>query len=192
MSPEDRRAAIVGATLPLLLTNGPAVTTRQIAEACGVAEGTIFRAFADKQALIRAAVGAAFDPAELIAELAAIDRAEPLEARLRAAVAALHERVRRIVRLVMVLNVGPPPTVDAQRASAVRNDTLILDAVAAVIEPDADALRVPVRDAAGLLWMLTFASAHPMTRTEPLPPAEIVDLVLHGVRRRSADQLGAT
>ncbi|MCU1430433.1 MAG: DNA-binding transcriptional regulator, AcrR family, partial [Actinomycetia bacterium] len=36
---------IVAATLPLLLEHGDRVTSRQIAEAAGIAEGTIFRAF---------------------------------------------------------------------------------------------------------------------------------------------------
>ena len=44
---------IVAATLPLLLEHGELVTTRQIAEAAGIAEGTIFRVFADKDELHR-------------------------------------------------------------------------------------------------------------------------------------------
>ena len=74
MSPDDRRSSIVAATLPLLLEHGEMATTRQIAEAAGVAEGTIFRAFADKDELIAAVVEAAMDREPLEAALAAIDR----------------------------------------------------------------------------------------------------------------------
>src|SRR3954454_10741580 len=82
LPPEERRAAIVAAALPLLAAHGTAVTTREIAEAAGIAEGTIFRVFADKEALIRAAIEKAFDPAPLVAALEAIDRALPLDGRL--------------------------------------------------------------------------------------------------------------
>ena len=58
MPPDERRAAIVSATVPLLLEHGSAVSTRQIAEAAGIAEGTIFRVFPDKQAVIAASVEA--------------------------------------------------------------------------------------------------------------------------------------
>jgi len=54
LPPDERRSMIVAATLPLLLEHGDRVTTKQIAEAAGIAEGTIFRVFADKDALIAA------------------------------------------------------------------------------------------------------------------------------------------
>ena len=53
LPPDERRSMIVAATLPLLLEHGDRVTTRQIAEAAGIAEGTIFRAFADKDEMHR-------------------------------------------------------------------------------------------------------------------------------------------
>src|SRR6185437_10931544 len=42
MRAEERRAAIIAATLPLLLERGTNISTRQIAETAGIAEGTIF------------------------------------------------------------------------------------------------------------------------------------------------------
>src|SRR5437879_3735908 len=52
MSVEQRREAIIAATIPLLLERGDALTTSQIARAAGIAEGTVFRAFRDKQDLL--------------------------------------------------------------------------------------------------------------------------------------------
>src|SRR5438045_8820513 len=62
LPPDERRAMIVAATLPLLLEHGDRVTSRQIADAAGIAEGTIFRAFADKDEIIAAAVASALHP----------------------------------------------------------------------------------------------------------------------------------
>ena len=78
LPPDERRAAILLAVRPVLLARGAAVTSRELAEAAGVAEGTLFRVFTDKVTLVREAVLAAVDPADAVPELAAIDRTLPL------------------------------------------------------------------------------------------------------------------
>src|SRR5215207_6406848 len=55
MSPDERRKAILDALIPLLLERGGDVTTKEIAQAAGIAEGTIFRVFPDKATLLFAA-----------------------------------------------------------------------------------------------------------------------------------------
>ncbi|MGN6238850.1 MAG: TetR/AcrR family transcriptional regulator [Cellulosimicrobium cellulans] len=69
LSREERRDAIAAATIPLLVQHGAAVTTRQIADAAGVAEGTLFRAFADKDEILHAAVVRSLDPAPAVAAI---------------------------------------------------------------------------------------------------------------------------
>src|SRR6186997_786846 len=96
LPPSERRAEIVAATLPLLLAHGSSVTTRQIAEAAGIAEGTIFRVFPDKERLIEAVVEAAFDTRAVDEALARIPATLPLEDRLVAAVDILRRRFAEI------------------------------------------------------------------------------------------------
>src|SRR3954465_7061413 len=69
LSADERRDAIIDVVVPLLLQHGSEVTTRQIAEAAGIAEGTIFRVFPDKAALLMAAAEETMNPPEGRTEL---------------------------------------------------------------------------------------------------------------------------
>ena len=86
LSRDERRDALVAATVPLVREHGVGVTTAQIASAAGVAEGTIFRAFDSKDELLHAAVARAFDLSHLERALADVDPDLPLEQRLEQAV----------------------------------------------------------------------------------------------------------
>jgi AcrR family transcriptional regulator len=172
LPPEERRARIVEATLPLLLAHGTALTTRQIAEAAGIAEGTIFRVFPDKDSLIAAVVDAALDTTTVDAQLDAIDATLPLDDRLIAAVEILRRRIADVLQLRAAVGILD------QRPSA------DLGALAAVFEPDRAALRRDPVQAAHLLRGLTLAGTHPsLAPDEPLTSEEIVSLLLDGLRR---------
>src|SRR6478736_24792 len=82
LPPDERRRAILRAVAPVILERGISATTRELAEAAGVAEGTLFRVFDDKATLMRAAVHAALDPAAAVPAIEAIDLALPLRDRL--------------------------------------------------------------------------------------------------------------
>jgi AcrR family transcriptional regulator len=181
LPPEERRAAILDATVPLLAEHGTEITTRQIAAAAGIAEGTIFRVFADKESLIAAAVEQAFDPAPTEAEVRAIDPALDLEARCVAAVDILQRRVASLWRILTAVGVSNLP--ENQRADRRGKTPTSLHALVAMLEPDRDLLRVDPVQAADLLRGLTFASCHPgLTFSAPMSPREIVAVVLDGVR----------
>ena len=107
MPPDERRAALIAATEPLLEQFGRDVSTRQIAQAACVAEGTIFRVFATKEALIDAVLEEVFDVQRTCDELAAIDRSLDLEARMVAAVGVLQARLRKVFALFHSMRIGP-------------------------------------------------------------------------------------
>ena len=109
LPPDERRAALIAATMALVSEYGTKVTTRQIAEAAGVAEGTIFRVFPDKQSLIQAAITTALDPAPAWAELARVDLTLPLRERLVEVTRIIQRRMIRVVNLLTAIRLHSPP-----------------------------------------------------------------------------------
>ncbi len=159
MAPEDRRAALIAATLPLLREHGPAVSTRQIAEAAGVAEGTIFGVFPDKASLLRAALMSAFDPQPAVDALATIGTKTDLRARLREAVTML--RAGMSANATLITAPRELMAEDAEfRERMMAGRRRIMAGLAALIEPDRDRLRRSPEAAAQLLLMLIVASVH--------------------------------
>jgi AcrR family transcriptional regulator len=183
LPPSERRAEIVAATLPLLLTHGASVTTRQIAEAAGIAEGTIFRVFPDKERLLAAVVEFAFDSRTVDNALAAIDPALDLEDRLVAAVEILRRRFADILQLRTVVEMMQLSGV--MQNIAERTHAPDLRGLAALFEADRGRIRCDPLEAAHLLRGLTIAGTHPaLILDEPLASTEIVSLFLDGVRAR--------
>lgn len=188
MTPEGRRAALIDVTVPLLYQHGRGVTTKLIAEAAGVAEGTIFRVFESKDALVDAAIAQAFEPGEMIARLDDVDPSWPLERRLVAIVATMQQRLLAVFGLMRACGMVAPP--EEHLAAKHREEHLRvheqLDArLTALIEPDAARLSVPPGRVLHLLRLLTFAGSHSdIADDHLLKPEEIVDVVLHGVMRR--------
>ena len=188
MTPDDRRAAINAATVPLLREKGRSASTREIATAAGIAEGTIFRVFDNKDELIDACVHDAFDNSTLVSELAHVDRAVPLPDRLAAAVAVMQRHLREIFALMSVLQstgqqVRHPSGSEAfkrRHEATAELDAAFVD----LIGDDAAQLRVPCPTFVGYLRMLTLSSVHPMLDGETSTPEQLVDVLLEGARAR--------
>ena len=204
LSREDRRQAILDVVIPLIVERGGEVSTREIAAAAGIAEGTIFRVFPDKRSLVLAAAEEAINPADgqQQFELALADVAT-----LREQVVVVAEQVLARMHLVMAVMVavrphlladhlqhhgrpgargdaggtppiGPPPFVArAQEDLHLRLVTLF--------EAHRDELRVEPAVAAVALRSLIFGASRPELGLAPaLTPEQIADLVLHGVVTR--------
>lgn len=190
MPADERRAALIAATEPLLVQLGREVSTRQIAEAAGVAEGTIFRVFPTKEALIDAVIADAFDVDRTCAAIGRIDQGQDLDTQLTAAVDILQTSVRRIFGLFHALRLhrdsGHEDSVTLQARRELHNERLN-GAVTALLQPHTAELRLEPYAAADVLRSVTLAMTHfQLGEGHRSDPAAIVDVVLHGVSHCSA------
>ena len=182
MSADERRTALVDVTLPLLLEHGRTVTTRQIAEAAGVAEGTIFRVFDSKDDLVQATLDHAFDMEPFLAELRRVDPDQSLRELVSALVTLLQDRFRSIFALMTAMGLVGPPTAHSHhrhvRSEAART-------MEELLAPHAGELRVPVADLVHVTRLLTFSGSHPhLSDGRILSADEIVTTVLDGLLRK--------
>ncbi|MGI5154427.1 TetR/AcrR family transcriptional regulator [Microbispora sp. CA-102843] len=191
MSPEQRRAMIVAAALPLVAEYGAAVTTGQIARAAGIGEGTVFRAFGDKDELLDACLVEAMNPGHVLRELASISLDEPLPDRLTQAAEALRAHLGRMGTVIGALHgtghrrerspgdrqaPGDRPAPGGREASMKATHEAIVE----IIEPDRAALRLePERIASVFLGMLFTRPLSASAGVDP-SPEELVDILLHG------------
>ena len=174
LPPEERRDAVIRATLPLLIERGAGVTTRELAAAAGVSEGTLFKVFDDKDELIRAAVRVAMDPEPFERAVASIDADLPFQDRLVAATTLIQRRIVDIWQLISKL--------DAERHHEPKHQPLPdSTALTALLASGGPVVSEPPADAARLLRALTLALTHPLFTPRPRSAEAIVDVFLNGV-----------
>ena len=167
---------IVAAAIPLLIEHGEAVTTRQIADAAGIAEGTIFRAFPDKDSVLRAAIEAVFDSEPLERALAAIDGDRPL-------IDVLADG-RRPAAAARGVDLGGSSRASGPGSTTRPGRSLVVSPwLEALLTEHRKELALKPKEAARVLQSLTLADDPPSLAETPMPPAQIVQLFLHGAGR---------
>ncbi|GAB3162040.1 TetR/AcrR family transcriptional regulator [Myceligenerans halotolerans] len=210
MAPEERRAAIVEAVMPLVAERGVETTSRELAEAAGVAEGTLFRAFGDKTCLIGevALTGLlrASDPAVTRADLESIDPRLPLVDRVRQVIERGQRRSEEAVAWVMVLRflhtregVDERDRAHQERAREMRarlmdqqeiRRTVVEETLGRLLAQELDRLRVPIEVAVSLIEAATAHHRPGLERMGPPLPADVLaDALVHGIvgEKRSPD-----
>lgn len=180
------------ATEPLLALHGINVSTRQIAEAAGVAEGTIFRVFPSKDALIGAVLEDVMDAADARGELAVIDPDLGVHERVTQTVEIMQRHLARLMTLFHAIGRGrPQPSEEEQQAFHARQEqnTQLLNAtIESVLATDANQLRFSTHEVASVLRSLVFATSHPAVSDHLVTdPSTIADILLHGVIRAQTD-----
>jgi AcrR family transcriptional regulator len=171
---------LIDATLPLLREHGRGVTTRQIAEAAGVAEGTIFGVFEGKDQLVELALDAAFDLAPFEAALDALPTDLDLRGRLIAYVELLQARLISIFGLMRSVGMVAPREAGRHLSPARQR----INAKAAAYAAPGDEITVSTEELLHVIRLLTFSGSHyEIAHGELLSPEEIVSVVLDGVRK---------
>lgn len=214
LSPDERRAAVLDATVPLLIQHGMGVTTRQIADAAGVAEGTLFRVFDDKRALVVAAMARALDPEPVVDAVRALDAGRELSdvlvevidvittrsVQMRAVLAIAHE-LRRMAdeggmtafpsgdALREQAAAAPAGSLlraaHALRSRASEGPRRIVAALTDVLAVHREELRRDPEVCARILFSIVSSSFHdPLAPTGQLTPREVVEVFLDGMRAR--------
>lgn len=207
MHPDDRRRAILDAVIPLIVDHGEVPSTKQIAEAAGIAEGTIFRVFDDKPSLMRAVAEETMRPSHGREDFeAAIGPIDDLHEAIRVAAESLVTHLHRSMTVMIAVrgllhlqpraasSPGPPGTPPGPPAPGgpgtppgppqfiVDANRELLEMLTWLFEAHREELRMPPETAAVVLRSLVFGSRHPGMHLAPdLSPAQIADVIVDGV-----------
>jgi AcrR family transcriptional regulator len=199
MTANPTREAVIRATLARMEQYN-SLTTAQIAEAAGVEEADLLRVFAGKEAIFQActaylasAMVTLVDRHQVLRDITAIPVAEPLAGRLVAVVDALDRDTDRHEAAYEAM-MHPPASVAVDIAPAdqfdetvPREDLLptsvraeVRRAVADLLAPERDHLRLPAETLADLFLRLSFFARMGRRDRPRLPAEQLVDLFLHG------------
>ncbi|MFT4134982.1 TetR/AcrR family transcriptional regulator [Microbacterium sp.] len=187
MSVDDRRAMIAAAAVPLFVERGASLTTRQLAEHLGIAEGTIFRAFGDRDTLVHAVVDQFFNAARDTISTA-LDGPEPsLEEKLRLLIARTRERAKGVFAMLSLLDPA-----EAREYMRTRRYGQFEKNATSTFAVDAAQLNVSPERLDAVVRLLVIAASAPHLGGTPLSDDELVEIALYGIIGRPPHDEAAT
>lgn len=192
MPPDERRAAIVAAARPLLVEHGLEFTTRQVAEAAEVAEGTIYRVFDSLTELQNAVLAELIDPEPVVRAVENIDPALSLVNRVEHCIIELRAYAKSSRVLFSVMHrIHQQPTSDTpgkctkEQLAAARVE--LLGAICTLLAPDEAHLRLPLQQTAAVVSAATSLLEHPLLGNDyPQDPKTLAELILFGAWKETA------
>jgi AcrR family transcriptional regulator len=183
LAPEERRKAIVLAITPLLRQGGATVTTKQMADAAGIAEGTIFRVFPDKNSLLCEAIRHNLDPTPFVEAISQIDPQSTLPAKLVLAGRILLDRMAEVMSMSELFkHLDPDDKIRALPTLVMESQAAVTSALTALFEPHRHMLVIePSRAALAFRGML-LAVGHPLVAAGgELTLDDVVSILLEGI-----------
>lgn len=195
LSTDDRREQILAAIGDVVRAHGAMVTSRQLAEAAGVAEGTLFRVFGDKDAILIAFIERegcrAFD-------LSAVEERLGDDACLSDCVFAIIEVIVEQVGHYMELSMALGPLIHTAHARGDHENSVdvhnrrfahFTEWIASLLEPFAAELSVPpAAAAAAISTVAVTASSSWGQSTRPLSLEDTHKILVHGLVARQSTE----
>ena len=167
------------AAIPLLVEYGRDVTSKQLAKAAGVAEGTLYSVFEDKEEIIHASIHRHIEATSMVDAIRAIPDSADLSVVIREIVELTQHRTAQIFALVAILGFHERTPENAKRRPP--DNEPVIQAITDLLLPHREQLTVSPRRAAQFIRYATFSMTHPIiTDGDIVPAEEISALLLHG------------
>ena len=188
LPPAERRASLIAATRQLILDHGPEVTTRQVAEAAKVAEGTLFRVFPTRRDLIAATIADHLSSERLADIFAATLTTTTVDETTEVCLSTAADYVTTFGRFI-------PRPHQAGDQDEIRFrimelwEARVRDIAGWMhdrLAPHETQLTIPVKDFVHLVITLAMGYAHGRSPDTTLNPAALARLALDGARRKDS------
>lgn len=180
---EERRQAIIEATLPLVADNITSITTKQIAEAAGVAEGTLFRAFGSLNEILEATIIEFLSIDRLLHKLSTVDLGSDLESKTRHTIEFFQQDFSKARKVLAAVHLDHGDGACLRDQFSERIDALVQE-LSTRFELHRDELSLAPEIFVGLLKTLSLGAAARAPLTKSFDIDTLTRFALDGGRRK--------